>query len=118
MSFRHPHTAPNTEHSPESTSPAPSDTGTPAAATRAVLRTRTGMAWVSVCAAALVAVALVIVAVQNTRSVEVSFLGMHGTLPLAIALLIATIGGVILALVVGTARLTQLRHRRARARGN
>jgi len=109
MSFRHPRTSPNTERSPESTSPTPSDTGTPAAAVRPVLRTRTGMAWVSVCAAALVAVALVIFAVQNTRSVEVSFLWMTAGTPLALALLIGTIGGVLLALVLGTARIAQLR---------
>lgn len=67
------------------------------------------MAWVGVCAAALVAVALVIFAVQNTRSVEVSFLWMTAGTPLALALLIGTIGGVLLALVLGTARITQLR---------
>ncbi|HEV8562729.1 MAG TPA: lipopolysaccharide assembly protein LapA domain-containing protein [Actinophytocola sp.] len=67
------------------------------------------MAWVSVCAAALVAVALVIVAVQNTRSVEVSFLWMTTGTPLALALLIGTIGGILLTLVLGTARITQLR---------
>jgi uncharacterized integral membrane protein len=48
---------------------------------------------------------------QNTRSVEITFLGMHGTLPLALALLIAGVGAAIIAMVVGTARITQLRRR-------
>lgn len=44
---------------------------------------------------------------QNTRSIEVTFLWMHGTLPLALALL--TAGVSILAMVVGATRITQLR---------
>jgi uncharacterized integral membrane protein len=41
---------------------------------------------------------------QNTRGVEVTFLWMHGTLPLALALLIAAVGSAILAMVFGAAR--------------
>jgi len=77
---------------------------------RGVPRTRTGAAWVGICAVALSSVALVIFMLQNTRSVEVTFLWMHGTLPLALALLVAAIGVAILAIIVGTARITQLRH--------
>lgn len=76
---------------------------------RPVRRTRAGAAWVGVCAAAIIAVALIIFAVQNTRNVEVSFLGMTTNAPLALALLIAAIGGILLTLVLGTARITQLR---------
>jgi uncharacterized integral membrane protein len=43
------------------------------------------------------------------RSVQVSFLGMHGTLPLAVGLLIAMLAGVVVTLVLGTARITQVR---------
>jgi uncharacterized integral membrane protein len=46
---------------------------------------------------------------QNTGSVEVTFLWMHGSLPLALALLIAGVGVAIAAMVIGTARITQLR---------
>jgi uncharacterized integral membrane protein len=35
---------------------------------------------------------------QNTRSVEDSFVGLHGTLPLAMSMLIAAIGGILLTL--------------------
>ena len=75
---------------------------------RGVPRTRWSAAWVGICAAALVSVALIVFMLQNTRSVEVSFLWLHGTLPLALALLIAAVGSAILTMVVGTARITQL----------
>jgi uncharacterized integral membrane protein len=55
-------------------------------------------------------VVLVVFMLQNTRSVEVSFLWLHGTLPLALGLLIAALGAAILVMVVGAARITQLRH--------
>jgi uncharacterized integral membrane protein len=74
-----------------------------------VPRTRTGATWVGICAAALTFVVLIIFMLQNTRTVEVTFLWMHGTLPLALALLIAGVGVTILAMVVGAARITQLR---------
>jgi uncharacterized integral membrane protein len=77
--------------------------------TSRVQRTRIGVAWFGICAAALAFVALIIFILQNTRSVEITFLWMHGTLPLALALLIAGVGVTILAMVVGTARIIQMR---------
>jgi uncharacterized integral membrane protein len=81
-----------------------------------VPRTRTGAAWFGICAAALVFVVLIIFMLQNTRSVEVTFLSMHGNLPLALALLIAGVGSAILTMVVGVARITQLRRLSQRRR--
>jgi uncharacterized integral membrane protein len=69
-----------------------------------------------VCSAALVSVVLLVFMVQNTRPVQVTFLWMHGTVPLALALLIAGVGVAILGMVVGAARVTQLR-RLSRRRG-
>ena len=54
-------------------------------------------------------VALIVLMLQNTRSVEVTFLWMHGTLPLALALLIAAVGAATLVMVFGVGRVTQLR---------
>jgi len=79
------------------------------AATGRTAITRTGAAWFGICAAALVFVVLIVFMLQNTRSVEVNFVGMHGNLPLALALLIAGVGAAILTMVIGTARITQLR---------
>ncbi|GAB1694946.1 lipopolysaccharide assembly LapA domain-containing protein [Krasilnikovia sp. M28-CT-15] len=79
-------------------------------------RTRAGSAWFGLCTAALLAVVLIIFMLQNTGSVQVNFLGMSGSLPLALALLIAAVGAAMLTMVVGTVRIAQLRrlsrHRR------
>ncbi|MBB3098492.1 putative integral membrane protein [Actinoplanes campanulatus] len=61
---------------------------------------------------------LIVFMVQNTRRVEVTFLWTHTSLPLALALLIAAVGATILAVVVGTARITQLRRLYRRGHGN
>jgi uncharacterized integral membrane protein len=80
-----------------------------AAVTSRVPRTRAGATWFGICVAALLFVVLIVFMLQNTRSVEVSFLGMHGNLPLAMALLIAAVGAALLTMAVGAARITQLR---------
>jgi len=78
-------------------------------------RTRLSATWFGVCAAALTLVVLIVFMLQNTRSVEVSFLWLHGTVPLALALLVASVGTAVAVMVVGAARITQLRrHSRPR----
>lgn len=72
--------------------------------------TRTGRVWVGVCAAALITVALIIFMIQNTHTVQVTFLGLTGSTSLALMLLIAAVGGILLTLVLGSARILQLRH--------
>lgn len=72
---------------------------------------RTGRAWVSVVALGVVLVLLIIFIAQNTRRVTVSFLGWQGETPLAVALLIATVAGLLLAAIAGTLRIWQLRRR-------
>jgi uncharacterized integral membrane protein len=74
-----------------------------------VPRTRTGAAWVTLIAAALVAVLLIVFLAQNTRGTEISFLWMSTNTPLAVALLIAAVGSALLTLIIGTARIAQLR---------
>jgi uncharacterized integral membrane protein len=59
---------------------------------------------------------LIVFMLQNTRSVEVSFLWLHGSVPLALALLIASVGTAIAVIVVGAARITQLRRQTRRSR--
>lgn len=90
------------------TPPAPEPTPQPAPPVR-MRPTRTGAAWVALAVAALLAVLLIIFLVQNTRSIEISFLWMTATTPLAVALLIAAVGSVLLTLILGTARIAQLR---------
>ncbi|HYI59694.1 MAG TPA: LapA family protein [Microlunatus sp.] len=74
-------------------------------------RSRAGAAWVGICIAAVVVMALIIFLLQNRQPVLVTFLSMEATVPLAIALLIAGIGVGIVALVIGTIRIGQLRRR-------
>jgi uncharacterized integral membrane protein len=52
---------------------------------------------------------LVIFIAQNGQKVEVHFLGFSGTMSLAVALLAATVAGGLLTVMVGTARIVQLR---------
>ncbi|MGD9960563.1 LapA family protein [Nocardioides sp.] len=72
---------------------------------------RTSGLWGAVVALGIVLILLVIFIVQNTQKVEVSFLGWNGRTPLAAALLIATAAGLIVAAIVGTLRIWQLRRR-------
>ena len=68
------------------------------------------MVWVTVCVGALLAVGLIVFMVQNTQTVEVTFLGLTGSTSLALMLLIAAVGGILVTLVLGSARIIQLRH--------
>jgi uncharacterized integral membrane protein len=71
--------------------------------------TRAGAIWVALCATAVVLVALIVFLLQNTRSVQVTFLWMEGSAPLAVTLLIAAVGAALVAALLGTVRITQLR---------
>jgi uncharacterized integral membrane protein len=64
-----------------------------------------------VIAGAVVLTLLLVFILQNTRLVKLSFFTANGTLPLGVALLLAAIGGVLLAAVVASLRIWQLRHR-------
>lgn len=111
MSVLHRTHAPATHPADTAVSPThPDDAVTPPTDPVPVPRTRFGAAWIGICAAALTSIVLIVFMLQNTRRVEVSFLWMHGTLPLALALLIAGVGVALVVAVIGTARITQLRH--------
>jgi uncharacterized integral membrane protein len=117
MSLAHPHTTPDdvpVDAAPAPSSEAPAGSGNavpPSSPERQRVRgTRTGRIWVGVCAAALITVALIIFMVQNTHTVQVTFLGMTGSTSLALMLLIAAVGGILLTLILGSARIVQLRH--------
>jgi uncharacterized integral membrane protein len=82
---------------------------------RPTARTRISATWVAVIVAALVLVLLLIFILQNTESVKVSFFTAEGTMPLGVALLLAAIGGILLAALVASLRIWQLRHRLRRS---
>lgn len=72
-------------------------------------RTRTGYAWIGICAAVGVSIALVVFIAQNSQPVRVSFLAWHGRFPLAVALLAAAACTGVTAGGIGSARILQLR---------
>ena len=74
-----------------------------------IKRTRTGGIWVAVGFFAVILLLLLIFILQNNTNVSVSYLGMHGHLPLGVALLLAAVCGVLLVVLAGTARIAQLR---------
>ncbi len=79
------------------------------------MRTRTSTVWTAVVVLVASLVLVIVFILQNLQDVSVSFLGLHGQLPLGVALLVsATLGGVIV-LAAGAARVVQLRRTRRRA---
>ncbi|QCX27682.1 lipopolysaccharide assembly protein LapA domain-containing protein [Nocardioides jishulii] len=80
----------------------------PSATSHAPL-TRAGAAWVATSVALLLLICLIVFILENSSKVEVQFLGMSGTIPLGMALLIAAVGGGVVVAIAGVARVTQLR---------
>jgi len=108
--FRREHQAPSPD-APIEANPASQEDAVPStrADARVPPRTRAGSTWVMACVAVLVLIGLIIFVAQNSGSVEVSFLSLHGQFSLAVALLAAAAAGCVLTLVVGTTRILQLR---------
>ena len=86
--------------------PSPRPTAPPA---RRVKRTRVGGVWVAAAFFALVLLLLLIFILENSQSVEISYFGTHGHLPLGVALLFAAVLGILLVVIPGTWRIIQLR---------
>ncbi len=86
-----------------------------------IRHTRISGLWFAVAFFAVVLLFLLIFILQNGREASISYLGMHGHLPLGVALLLAAVCGVLLTMLAGAARIGQLRtvarrHRRSDAR--
>jgi uncharacterized integral membrane protein len=117
---------PQLEAPPEQSAPvAPPEQPAPAAPPlppqHKIRPTRLSGLWFAVVFFAVVLLFLLIFILQNGRAVDVSYLGMHGHLPLGVAMLLSAVCGVLLTILAGAARISQLhavarRHRRADAR--
>ena len=86
-----------------------------------VKRNRISRLWLMVASFGVVLLLLLIFILQNSRTVDVTYLGAHGHFPLGVALLLAAVSGVLLALLASATRIIQLRagarrNRRADAR--
>ncbi len=85
-----------------------------------VKRTRMGGLWLASGSFAVVLLLLLIFILENSKSVDVAYFGVHGHVPLGVALLLAAVLGILMVVIPGTARIVQLRltarrHRRADA---
>ena len=87
----------------------------------AVPRTRAGGVWVALGLSAVVLLLLLVFILENQKSVDVAYFGAHASLPLGVALLLAAVGGALLVVIAGSARILQLRatarrHHKAQAK--
>ncbi len=93
-------------------SPSPSPSAPPGGPTPgepAVKFTRAGALWSALIVGFLTLILLLIFIAQNTASTPFAFLSWHWSLPLGVAFLLAAVGGGLLTVAVGTARILQLR---------
>jgi lipopolysaccharide assembly protein A len=99
--------------SPPLAPPAPQDE--PPAPQDERLSTRISSMRTGLIAAAALTVVMIFI-IQNAHAANISFLGIHLVLPLAVALILAAVAGALLMAAAGTARITQLRLIMRRAR--
>ena len=104
---------------PDTTPPRKQQAGPPPP--HRIKHTRISGLWIAVGIFALVLLFLLIFILQNSRGVDISYLGAHGHMPLGVALLLAAVCGALLAILAAAARMAQLhstarKHRRADAR--
>jgi lipopolysaccharide assembly protein A len=109
-------TEPTAPHASTTTLPPASANGsappprpTPAAPRRRGLHTRISGMHAALIAGIAVLIVVLIFIIQNAHAVNISFLGAHLQLSLAVALLLAAIAGALIMAAAGTARITQLR---------
>jgi uncharacterized integral membrane protein len=77
--------------------------------------TRTGRVWWAVAGGLVVLLLVIIFIIQNSKQVRVHFLWVNGTVGLGLALLLAAIMGALVVVLLGSARIIQLRVQARRA---
>jgi putative membrane protein len=110
--------APDSDSEPSEPEVTAGATAEPTRAQHTIEPTRTSMVWTMVGVGVVLLIAILVFILQNGQRARVRFLMVDGTLPLGVALLFAALLGALLVLVVGVARVFQLRvvarrHRRA-----
>lgn len=100
-----------TTASPDDSTPAPEGRGPDPLRRSALSRT-----WVGLAVFAIVLILITDFVLQNTNSVRVSFLFWHWHVPLAVALMVAVAGGILVTSLAGTVRMLQVRRRVRRDR--
>jgi uncharacterized integral membrane protein len=89
----------------------PSQTAAPAPppTRQAAKRSRISSLWVAFALFAVVLVLLLVFILENSQSVDISFFGAHGHLPLGVALLLAAVLGIVLVVIAWFARGVRVR---------
>jgi lipopolysaccharide assembly protein A len=103
---------PGTTHTlppPSANGTAPSAPSASQAPRRSPAHTRISGMRTALIAGIAVFIVVLIFIIQNAHAVNISFLGAHLRLSLAVALFLAAIAGALLMAAAGTARITQLR---------
>jgi uncharacterized integral membrane protein len=88
---------------------APADTPPPPRPESAVKFTRAAALWSSLILGFLILILLLVFIMQNTDSTTVNFFAWKASLPVGVAVLLSAVGGGLLTVAVGTARIVQLR---------
>jgi putative membrane protein len=96
--------------------PPPSQTTAGPASAPVLKATRTSGLWVAVTGFVLLLLLLGIFLLQNSQRVDISYFGVDGHLPLAVAMLLSAVAGALLVAIAGMARVLQLRHTARRER--
>lgn len=97
---------PNTEAAEPATATNPQRTGDRPAARQ---HTRIGAAWAAVAVAVVVLVVLLVFILQNLHQVSVRFFAAQGRFPVGVLVLFSAAGGALVVIVLGAARMIQLR---------
>jgi uncharacterized integral membrane protein len=101
--------APTESGAPTEPAPATGNSrGKPAKPKRGPRQTLAGRVWIAIAVAVVLLVLVIIFIAENTRSITINFVGLHGHISEALALLIAVIVGVVITLLVGSTRILQL----------
>jgi putative membrane protein len=104
-----PHPTTTTPTPPSLNGSTPPPQSGPQAPQRGRLRTRISGMRTGLIAGAVGLIVVMIFIIQNEHTVNISFLGAHLHLSLAVALFFAAIAGALIMAAAGTARITQLR---------
>lgn len=75
----------------------------------AVQPSRAGRAWVTIALGLVLLAVLLVFVFQNLHDTTIHFFTASGSIPVALALVLAAIGGAVLVLLVGSIRIIQLR---------
>ena len=113
-----PHATTSTVPPPSANGSAPPPPAAPQVPRRRRTHTRISGLRTGLIAGFAILIVVMIFIIQNTHAVNISFLGAHLHLSLAVALLLAAIAGALLMAAAGTARITQLRRIMRRDRRN